>query len=172
MTSAEDTGPAQQTAPDRDATPLEQAIASGQAGDSDMNDVLAQFVNAIIIVPTATEVVTDMNELQPVLFDREGTPMLATFTHIDRIPEQVGEFAKYAVEIPAAELVQAIPEDTGLVVNPGHSEGFEMLPQGVQQLSADVRRMIEQMEQAQAEGQSQQAPAAPGKIDPSSIPNF
>jgi hypothetical protein len=167
MTSTDDAT----TTPDRESTPLELAIAQGQAGQADMNDVIGQFVNALIIVPTATEVTEDMNDLQPVLFDREGTPMLAAFTHLDRVPEQVIEVAKYAVEIPAAELVQAMPTETGLVINPGNTEGFEMLPEGVQQLANDVRNMIASMEAEQDQAQ-QQAPAAPSKIDPSQIPNF
>jgi len=160
-------------APIREATPLEAAIANGQSGQGDMNDVIGQFVNALIVVPTATEVTDDLNELQPVLFDREGTPMLAVFSHIDRIPDQVTDVASYAVQMPAAELVQAIPGETGLVVNPGSPEGFEMLPEGVQQLANDVRGMLSAMESAQAEANdAQQQNATPKKIDPSSIPNF
>lgn len=166
MTSTDDT-----TTPDREPTALEAAIRSGQAGTADMNDVLAQFVNALIVVPTATEVTEDMNDLQPVLFDREGTPMLAAFSHIDRVPNEVIDVAKYAVEIPAAELVQAIPAETGLVINPGNVEGFEMLPEGVQQLANDVRGMISAMEQAQGE-QAEGESSTPTKIDPSAIPNF
>ncbi|GAA4267012.1 SseB family protein [Frondihabitans peucedani] len=158
-------------AADREPTALETAILQGQAGQGDMNDVIGHFVNALVVVPTATEVTDDLNELQPVLFDREGTPMLAVFSHIDRIPEQVAEVASYAVQMPAAELVQAIPAETGLVVNPGSTEGFEMLPEGVQQLANDVRGLVAAMEEAQAEEQ-QQAPTTPSKIDPSSIPNF
>jgi hypothetical protein len=172
MTSSDETS----TDETREPTALEAAILTGQAGESDMNDVIAQFVNALVVVPTATEVTDDMNELQPVLFDREGTPMLAVFTHIDRIPEQVAEVAKFAVQLPAAELVQAVPGETGVVVNPGSTEGFEMLPEGVQQLANDVRGMIAAMEAAQA-GETQDAssddtPPASTKVDPSAIPNF
>jgi hypothetical protein len=174
MTSTED-GSTMPDAEARELTPLEAAIANGQAGRGDMNDVIAQFVNALIVVPTATEVTDDLNELQPVLFDREGMPMLAVFTHIDRVPEQVAEVASFAVQMPAAELVQAIPAETGLVVNPGNTEGFEMLAEGVQQLAGDVRNMVAAMEQAQTAGETTEAPAestTPRKIDPSALPNF
>lgn len=159
----------------REPTELEAAIRRGQAGEGDMNDVIAQFVNALIVVPTATEVTEDLNELQPVLFDRDGTPMLAVFSHIDLIPEQVAEVAGFAVQLPAAELVQAVPAETGIVVNPGNPEGFEMLPEGVQQLANDVRNMVAAMEAAQAEGADQgddTPPASSAKVDPSAIPNF
>ncbi|WP_082763634.1 SseB family protein [Frondihabitans sp. PAMC 28766] len=168
MTSAEETEA-------REPTPLEAAILKGQSGEADMNEVIAQFVNSLVVVPTATEVGDDMNELQPVLFDREGTPMLAIFTHIDRIPEQVADVAKFAVQLPAAEFVQAIPTETGVVVNPGNSEGFEMLPEGVQQLANDVRGMLAAMEAAQIAGDqpdSDDAPPASTKVDPSAIPHF
>jgi hypothetical protein len=107
----------------REPTPLEQAIAKGQAGEGDMNSVLAEFVNAEIVVPTAVEAEESLNELQPVLFDREGTPMLAAFTHADMIGDQVREVAGHSATIHAAELVQAIPPQTGLVINPGNPEG-------------------------------------------------
>jgi hypothetical protein len=126
----------------REPTPLEQAIAKGQAGEGDMNSVLAEFVNAEIVVPTAVEAEESLNELQPVLFDREGTPMLAAFTHADMIGDQVREVAGHSATIHAAELVQAIPPQTGLVINPGNPEGFEMLPEGVAQLADDVRELV------------------------------
>ncbi|WP_423923132.1 SseB family protein [Frigoribacterium sp. 2-23] len=126
----------------REPTALEQAISRGQAGEGDMNAVLAEFVNAQVVVPTATDAQESLNDLQPVLFDREGTPMLAAFTHADMIGEQVKGVAQYSAILPAAELVQAIPAQTGLVVNPGNSEGFEMLPEGVAQLADDVRNLV------------------------------
>ncbi|RKR74915.1 SseB family protein [Frondihabitans australicus] len=173
MTSPEPTPTSDET---REPTALEAAIRQGQAGASDMQEVISQFVNSTIVVPTATEVKDDMNELQPVLFDREGTQMLAVFTHIDRVPQQVAEVAGYAVELPAAEFVQAIPAEAGLVVNPGNEEGFEMLPEGVQQLANDVRGMIAAMAAAQGVNQddasSSDQPPASTKVDPSAIPNF
>lgn len=170
MTSADETTPTEPEA--RELSPLEQAIQKGREGEGDMNEVIGQFVNALVVVPTATEVTDDLNELQPVLLGDEAKHLLAVFTHIDMVPEEIAQVANYAVQMPAAELVQAIPEGTGLVVNPGHPGGFEMLSEGVQQLAHDVRGMIEAMEQGQQLQQEQQAPAAPGKIDPAGIPNF
>jgi len=126
----------------REPTALEQAISKGQAGEGDMNSVLAEFVNSQVVVPTATDAQESLNDLQPVLFDREGTPMLAAFTHVDMVGEQVKGVAQYTAVLPAAELVQAIPAQTGLVVNPGNAEGFEMLPEGVAQLAGDVRALV------------------------------
>jgi len=68
--------------------------------------------------------------------------MLAAFTHADMIGEQVKGVAEFQATVPAAELVQAIPAQTGLVVNPGNREGFEMLPEGVAQLANDVRELV------------------------------
>lgn len=126
----------------REKTALEQAISKGQAGEGDMNSVLAEFVNAQVVVATATDAQESLNDLQPVLFDREGVPMLAAFTHVDMIGEQVKGVAEFSATLPAAELVQAIPAETGLVVNPGNREGFEMLPEGVAQLADDVRELV------------------------------
>lgn len=160
----------------RELSPLEQAIRAGQTGEGDMNEVIGQFVNALVVVPTATEVNEDLNEMQPVLFDRDGTPMLAAFTNVDRIANAVVEVAQFAIQIPAAELVQAIPENTGLVINPGNHEGFEMLPEGVAQLANDLRGMMASMQEQQGM-QAAMEPQTPAeapqtKISPSQIPHF
>ncbi|GAA4670860.1 SseB family protein [Frondihabitans cladoniiphilus] len=152
----------------RELSPLEQAIRDGQAGTGEMNEVIGQLVNALVVVPTATEVNQDLNEMQPVLFDRNGTPMLAAFTNVDRIANAVVEVAQYAVQLPAAELIQAIPAETGLVINPGNTEGFEILPEGVVQLINDVRGMLAALE----EQQQAEQPTTPSKVSPSQIPNF
>jgi hypothetical protein len=145
----------------REPTALEQAISKGQAGEGDMNSVLAEFVNAEVVVPTATDAQSSLNDLQPVLFDREGTPMLAAFTHPDMIGEQVKGVAEFSATLPAAELVQAIPPQTGLVVNPGNREGFEMLPEGVAQLADDVRQLV-----AAHEAAGSPEPGQPGTATP------
>ena len=145
----------------REPTALEQAISKGQAGEGDMNSVLAEFVNAEVVVPTATDAQSSLNDLQPVLFDREGTPMLAAFTHPDMIGEQVKGVAEFAATLPAAELVQAIPPQTGLVVNPGNREGCEMLPEGVAQLADDVRQLV-----AAHEAAGSPEPGQPGTATP------
>jgi hypothetical protein len=128
---------------DREPTPLEQAIARGQAGETDMTAVLTEFINTVVVVPTATPLTPETDQLQPVLFDRDGVPMLAAFTHEDRIDEKVTSVADHVA-------------GTGLVINVGTTDGFEMMPEGVAQLADDVRRVIDQEEQP---GTS--APAAP-----------
>ncbi|OUD86728.1 hypothetical protein BC477_01945 [Clavibacter michiganensis subsp. michiganensis] len=75
-----------------------------------MTAVLTEFINTTVVVPTATPLTPETDQLQPVLFDRDGVPMLAAFTHEDRIDEKVTSVADHVATIPAAELVQAIPE--------------------------------------------------------------
>ncbi len=140
---------------DREPTPLEQAIARGQAGESDMTAVLTEFINTTVVVPTATPLTPETDQLQPVLV--EGA--VRRVDHLDREAGGLrveGEQLLAEVERDGAGLVQAIPEGTGLVINVGTTDGFEMMPEGVAQLADDVRRVIDTDEDA-----APQAPAAP-----------
>jgi hypothetical protein len=93
-------------------------------------DIVSVFLRSEIVVPSGGPVGPDFSGFVPVLFDREGVPMLAVFTSLERTAP-VTNLARYAVTMSGADLVRRMPSGHGLVVNPGHAEGFEMLPDAV-----------------------------------------
>ncbi|WP_448631721.1 SseB family protein [Cellulomonas soli] len=68
------------------------------------------------------------------LFDRDGVPMLAVYTSWQR----VGSVASYAMTMTGEQVLSRMPPGVGLVVNPGHAEGFEMPPEGIVKMRADL----------------------------------
>lgn len=119
------------------ANELETALVRAQSGGTPMEDFLKLFVTADIAVPSGGEITRDGQGFQPLLFDKEGTPMVACFTALGR----AGRFAHqtpYCLQIKAGEFLRRIPSGHGLVVNPGESVGFDIAPDGIQRIVAEL----------------------------------
>jgi type III secretion system (T3SS) SseB-like protein len=54
--------------------------------------------------------------------------MMAVFTDFTRIPEDISSKAPYAVRLFGRDLLRGLQPGVGLVVNPGTTWGFEILP--------------------------------------------
>lgn len=74
----------------------------------------------------------------PLLYDRGGTPMLATYTSLDRARSAAPE-AVFALTMTGPDLVLRMPEGHGIVMNPGHDVGFELFPDAVHALARRAR---------------------------------
>ena len=112
---------------------LEEAIGRAMRGESAGADVPGLLTAATLVVPSGAAVGERFEGFQPVLYDRDGTPVLAVFTSFDKAGI-VAEIAPYAVTLTGRDLLAMMPPDHGLVVNPGHAEGFDMPPIGVARL--------------------------------------
>lgn len=117
-------------------TELDEAIGRATRGESDGGDVLGLFARAVVIVPSRAAVGENFEGFSPVLYDRDGTAMLAVFTSLARAAIAGG--ARYAITIGTRDLLRMMPEGHGIVVNPGHREGFELPPDGVARLRRDL----------------------------------
>lgn len=116
---------------------LETALEGARAGRSSMPDFLRLFGNAEIVVPSGSEIMPDGSGFQPVLFDKGGTQMVACFTAMERIGD-FSRLAPYCLTITGSEFLQRIPPGYGLVVNPGQSVGFDVTPDGLRQIVAEL----------------------------------
>lgn len=123
----------------RDPTELERTIVLAQSGRATTVDVLESLAVGQVIVPSATELVDNLDQLQPVLFDIDGVSMLAVFTHADQIAE-FGQLAGFGVSIVGRSLLASIPPGAGIVVNPSRSIGFELLPEGIGLFLSELHR--------------------------------
>lgn len=115
---------------------LESALESARTGRSSLPDFFSVFAESDIVVPSGGELMSDGSGFQPLLFDKEGVQMVACFTAMERI----GEFASltpYCLKIKGDEFLMRIPVEYGLVVNPGQSTGFDVLPSGVREIIAE-----------------------------------
>lgn len=121
----------------RAPTELERMIVLAQEGRASTIEVLASFAETQVVVPSGTAVTSNLNQLQPLLFDNDGTMMLASFTHLDQIAD-FDELAPFALTVLGRSLLVSMPPGTGLVVNPSRSIGFEMPPEGIAAFVAEI----------------------------------
>lgn len=121
----------------RAPTELERMIVLAQDGRVSTLQVLTAFAESQVAVPSGTAVTSNLNQLQPLLFNNDGTMMLAAFTHLDQIAD-FDELAPFALTVLGRSLLVAMPPATGLVVNPSRSIGFEMPPEGIAAFMADI----------------------------------
>lgn len=122
----------------RAPTELERMIVLAGAGRATTLDVLDLFAVSQVIVPSATQVADNLDQLQPVLFEVEEASMLAVFTHADQIAE-FGNLAAYTLTIDGRSLLISIPPGAGMVVNPSRSIGFELTPEGLGVFLGELR---------------------------------
>ena len=98
-------------------------------------DFMETFLANDIAVLSITEVGADGSGLTPLVFDKEGTEMVAIFTSLDRARTYSGS-AQFALTINAREFLKRLPEGFGVVLNPGYTEGLDIDPEGVGRILA------------------------------------
>ena len=71
----------------------------------------------------------------------EGKPLLAMFSSPERVTETMKHHRAYrqVVKMPGWQAVAALPEDRGLVVNPGAPVGFTVMPGELQKIRKRFR---------------------------------
>jgi hypothetical protein len=112
---------------------LELKLADAKLGRITSNEFVRQLWLSDIALPTATEVFSDGSGFTPVLFDKNGTTMLAAFTAKERIGQLV-DIAKFCMVMKGSDLLLRMPKGFGLVVNPGLELGFEVSPSGIREI--------------------------------------
>lgn len=109
---------------------LEHLILEGRAGRVDQFAVADAVWNTPIAVSSATPA-KGFEDLAPVLFDRDGIPMVAGFSDPSRIGD-VGEKAGYFLLMTGGELFRRLRPEFGVVLNPRTLElGMEFLPAAI-----------------------------------------
>ena len=107
---------------------LEATMFEAMAGKLSMDSFLSKLTTSQICVPSSTEVESDGRGMNPITYDRNGTKMVAAFTHLDRIEPQHESLASYCLQIDAAWFIKKMPRDVGIVLFAGPGRGCELLP--------------------------------------------
>lgn len=121
--------------PFRAENDLERALVQAQAGRLAMPEFLDLFGRSDLFVPSGDAVAADGEGFRPVLFDRDGTDMIACFTAIARIGRHA-QTAPYCLQIEGLAFLRRLTPETGVVVNPGQEVGFELSPAGIARMIA------------------------------------
>lgn len=114
---------------------LERALAQAQGGRMAMPDFLDLFGQSDIFVPSGGEIAASGEGFRPLLFDRDGTAMVACFTAAERIGRHV-QATPYCLQVKGLAFLRNLAAEVGVVVNPGHEVGFELSPAGVARIIA------------------------------------
>jgi hypothetical protein len=123
---------------DRELTVLETAISKASENLIASQTVLWTFAASTIYVASGSDVGEDLEGFQPLLFEREGTPILAIFS----MPDMVGDLADtapYLVTMTGEDLLNRMPADSGFVMNPRSDITFELLPPAIAAIRAELR---------------------------------
>lgn len=115
---------------------LELKLVAAKRGLVPVGDFVQQLLTSEVALPAASEVEADGSGFQPVLFDKEGEPMLAAFTAKERVA-QLSHIAKFCLMMKGVEILRRVPKGYGLVVNPGLKVGFEITSEGISEILAE-----------------------------------
>lgn len=115
---------------------LEIALLKAKSGFMAVPDLLRLFMDARVVIPSAAKIETNGAGFQPLEFTKEKVQMLGCFTTSQRIGEFVSR-APFYIEMTGKQLLERLPPQYGVVVNPGWTAGFDIPPQGIKEILTD-----------------------------------
>ncbi len=129
--------PSETPDPDEPQTHLETVLHEGQADEAMAGQVIATFLSEEVFFLSREQVTEETDNVQPLLLqNKDGEPVIALFTHVNRIPETYIAEAPFAVRVVGAAVIDNL-SGAGLVLNPGHQLGFEIPADGVEAIKRD-----------------------------------
>jgi hypothetical protein len=117
-------------------------MAAGQRGDASVDEVMRVFRDWPLIVPSAADFSTDTEDFRPLVYDRDGVPMMALFTSPDRL-RTIAEFAPFWTTLAGSAVLSGAAPGTGFVVNPGSRLGMELDPPTVARFAIEAASAVE-----------------------------
>ncbi|KSU78533.1 SseB protein N-terminal domain-containing protein [Pseudarthrobacter enclensis] len=124
---------------------LEEKLATGGQPDANPVDVILSFLNSEVYLVSSDTVEGEDSQVEPlVLSNSDGDPVLAVFSHPNRVDQQYLEAAPNVLGTQGAAIIANIGDELGLVINPGAAYGFEINPEGVANIKRDFKRADEQ----------------------------
>jgi hypothetical protein len=120
---------------------LEKKLARIRSGRTTFLKAFNFLMNSMVVVLVKPPKEDGGKEKQLIVRDQEGHPLLAMFTSGERAIEIVKHHKAYTrmVKMPGWHAVSALPKSRGLVVNPGSSVGFTVVPGELQKLRERFR---------------------------------
>lgn len=122
------------------ANDLEKALAAAQNGESTTAEFLQQLIDSdvfILLSQSEQHDDEDGRDIQPLVLEGpDKAPMLAMFTHSERVSPLIEEFPDFTfpLEVEFSWLVANASDGMGLVINPGWSYAASLPPEALTQL--------------------------------------
>ncbi|GAB4098204.1 SseB family protein [Sinomonas halotolerans] len=115
-------------------------VADGSTGENTETAPILAFLNSIVCLLVPEPVPGETEYVEPlVLTNGDGQPVVAAFTHRQRVRPDFIEHAPMVVETQGALLLQNLGTELGLVLNPGAAFGFELSTEHVAAVLRDFR---------------------------------
>jgi hypothetical protein len=122
------------------ANELERAIDLAQKGEITEVEMINTFLAGEIVV-VLNKLLAEGEELGETQFlgfgISDGHEGVAVYTSEERVPEALGEF-EHPRKTSLGGIVGALEEGVGIAVNPGQSYSFEISPEGLAALKAEL----------------------------------
>ena len=115
---------------------LEEILVQLISGRLAFTEFLKSLMDADVHALSATDLHPDGTGFQPLLFDRDIGTLLAVFTSRDR-GTMFSDRLPYCLTLNGRQFFGWIPAGFGIVLNPGSTVGFEIPPEGVQNIRRD-----------------------------------
>jgi hypothetical protein len=107
--------------------------ASGsEKGTTSVGQVLDLLLKSDVAVPSGSEPQANGAGLDPLVFDKDGTKMVAVFTSLARVTQRTD--MRFVLTLRGRDLLARMPRGLGIVVNPGFTVGFEITPSAIADL--------------------------------------
>ena len=116
---------------------LETSLLKAQTENAPLVSILPEIILSGLIV-----LAKDSNVEKPLfLSSNGGITVLATFTSIERSKRMQQENPDYtfALEVACGNILLGMPEETGLVINPGLNVGLALAPEVVDQIKKNIK---------------------------------
>lgn len=115
---------------------IEKQLIDARTGKISQREFFQTLMETKLLIGSVNPLDKDLGDFCPLIFDREGVPMAAVFTGWNRMAIHKDKI-KDVVEIGARELFMKVAKGNGIVINPGFTEGLEILPLGIENLLKD-----------------------------------
>ncbi|AOT02400.1 SseB family protein [Arthrobacter sp. U41] len=119
---------------------LEEKLARGEEPDANPVDVILAFLNNEVYIVSSDPLEGADSQVEPlVLANSSGKPVLAVFSHPNRVTEQYLAAAPNVLGTQGAAILGNLGDELGMVINPGAAFGFEIDPEGVANIRRDFK---------------------------------
>lgn len=99
-------------------------------------DFFRFFLTAKVYIPSASEIKLDGTGFSPLVFNKNEVEMIGIFTSKNRTFLYSEKFP-YCLSIQGKEAIKRIQSSSGLVLNPGYDQGFDISPEGLSKIIGD-----------------------------------
>ena len=115
---------------------IEKALIDAKQGKIALPELIEILLSSKFFLPSVAIIDEQGKGFSPLLFNRSGTPMAAVFTDKSRADAYRSKI-KDLIIVAFKDVLNNIPENYGLVINPGCAEGLELLPHGIKNIRRD-----------------------------------